>query len=172
MAVGRDLSSEHVISQKRFTQFLCIQFPTSRMRRHHRLRLGRNRILPPPQTRHSLPLRIKIQPRLPIKIIRPTTSNTLLIPCEAEHRQGHGDRDVDAQLADIHVLLELGGGGAGAGEDGGAVAVGVGVYEVDGGVDGVDVEADEDGAEDLFGVAFHVRLDVGYYGWTDLEDAR
>ena len=55
----------------------------------------------------------------------------------------------------------MGGRGPGAREDGDAVAVFVGVDERDGVVNGVDVEADEDGAEDLFCVAFHVRLDVG-----------
>jgi len=55
------------------------------MRRHNHTRLRRNRILTPPQTRHSLLLRIKLQPRLSIESIRTTTGDTLLVTREREH---------------------------------------------------------------------------------------
>jgi hypothetical protein len=147
-----------------YTSFMC---------RHNRLRpLRLDRILRPPQTRHSLPLRIEIQPGFPIKVIRAPARHTLFIPRETEHGQRHRDGNVDTQLPDVDVLLEFRGGAAGAGEDGGAVAVGIGVDEMDGGGDGGDVEADEDGAEDLFCVAFHVWLDVGYDCGADLGEGK
>ena len=141
----------------------------SRVRRHNPLRLPRQRILRPPQRRNRLRLRIKVNPGLPIESVRATTRNTLLVPREAEHRQRDWDGDIDADLAGLDVLLEASGGGPRAGEDRGAVAVFVGVYEADGVVEGGHVEADEDGAEDLFGVAFHVGLYVCDEGWTDLR---
>jgi hypothetical protein len=66
------------------------------MRRHNRLLLHLQRILLPPQTRHSLPLRIEIQPGFPIEITRPPTRHTLLVAREAEHGQGDRDGHVDA----------------------------------------------------------------------------
>lgn len=143
--------------------------PTLTMRRHIHTRLRRNSVLAPPQTRHSLLLRIELQARFPIKRIRASTSYTLLIAREAEHRQRHGDGHIDAELADIADFLEACCGAAAAGEDGGAVAVIVCVYESDGFVEGGDVEADEDGAENFFRVATHVGFDVGDYCWADLE---
>lgn len=138
------------------------------MRRHNGLLLHRQRILLPPQARHRLPLRIKIEAGLAVEVIRAPTGHAFLISCKTEHGQRHRDGDVDAQLADVEVFLELRGRAAGAGKDGGAVAVGVRVDQVDGRGDGVDVEGDEDRAEDLFRVAFHVRLHVGYYCGGDL----
>ena len=64
--------------------------------------------------------------------------------------------------------MEARGGAAGAGEDGDAVAVFVGVDEGDGVFDGGDVDADEDGAEDFFGVASHVGFHVGDDRGADL----
>ena len=55
--------------------------------------------------------------------------------------------------------MEFGGGGAAAGEDGNTVSVGVGIDEGDCGGEVWGGEADEDGAEDFFGIAFHVGLD-------------
>ena len=124
-----------------------------RLRRHIHLCPRTNRILALPKTRDSLLLRIKLQPGLAIKRIRAATGHTLLIAGEAEHGQRDGDGDVDADLAGLELLLEAGGRRAGGGEDGDAVAVFVGVDQVDGFVEGVDVEADEDGAEDFFLVA-------------------
>ena len=109
------------------------------MRRHINTRPRLNRILRPPQTSHSLLLRIKRQPWLPIKRIRTPTRNTLLIPCKAKHGQRHGNRHIDSNLACLEILLEAGSGGTGAGEDCGAVTVFVGVDEGDGVVGGVDV---------------------------------
>ena len=139
-----------------------------RMRRHSDILLRRNRILRAPKARNSLPLRVEAQSIFPVEIARPCPRHTLLVAREAEHGQRDGDGDVDPQLAGFDLLLEAGGGGAGFGEDGGAVAVFVGVDQVDGFVGCFDVEAHEDGAEDLFRVAFHVGFYVGDYGWGDL----
>jgi hypothetical protein len=54
------------------------------MIRHIHTRLRRARILTPPQTRNRLQLRIKPQPRLSIKVIRSTTSDTFLVSGEGE----------------------------------------------------------------------------------------
>ena len=141
---------------------------TTPLARHHNISLGTNSILTPPQTRHSLLLRIELQPRLAIECVRTTSSNTLLVTRERKHGQRHGDGHVDTDLAGFDLLLELGGGGARAGEDGGAVAVLVLVDQFDGVVEGWGVEADEDWAEDLLAVAFHVGGDVGDDGGADL----
>jgi len=138
------------------------------MRRHNDTPLRPQRILAPPQTRDRLGLRIEIQAGLPIKRIGATPGNALLVAGEAEHGQGDGDGHVDADLAGLDVLLEVGGRRAGAGEDGDAVAVLVGVDERDGVVDRVDVQAYEHRTEDLFRVAFHVRLHVRDDCWGDL----
>ena len=80
----------------------------------------------------------------------------------------YGDGHIDTNLAGLNLTLESLGCAAGACEYGRAVAVLVGVYHVDGIVDGWDIEANKDRSEDLLGVASHVRLDVGYDGWSDL----
>ena len=139
------------------------------MNRHRHIRLRSQRILLLPQTRHRLLLRIKVQSNLSIKRIRAPSRNTLLVPREREvrHADRDGDGHVDADLAALDVLLEGLRGGAGLGEDGHAVAVFVGVDEVDGAGEGGDFEGDEDGAEDLFGVALHVWLDACDDGGAD-----
>lgn len=134
---------------------------TSILRWHLHIRPRRQNIFALPETRHRLRLRIKPNSRLPIKRIRPSARYTLLVPREAEHGQRNRDWDVDAHLAGFDVLLETRGGAAGPGKDGDAVAVFVGVDQGNGLVDGGDVDADEDGAEDFFGVAPHVRFYIG-----------
>lgn len=136
---------------------------------HDRLRLGCDGILRFPETCHGLPLRVEIQTGLAIKVVRSTARHALLVPSETEHGQWYRNGHVDTQLTDVHVLLELGRRGSGASEDGGAVAVGVVVDESDCVVDCGGVEADEDRAKDLFGVAFHVGLDIADYSGSDLE---
>lgn len=76
---------------------------------------------------------------------------------------------IDTKLAGLELVLEAGSSGTGTSKDGSTVAVLVGVDEGDGLIDAVNFKADEDGAEDLFAVAFHVWLDAGDNGWADLE---
>ena len=135
--------------------------PNSRVGRHNHMSLGANRILRLPQASHGLLLRVELQPRLSVEGVGATTSNTLLVTGEREHGQRDGDGHVNANLAGFDVLLEPRGRGARAGEDGGAVAVFVGVDQVDGVVERVHVQADEDRAEDFFPVAAHFGGDVG-----------
>ena len=120
-----------------------------------------HRILTPPQTRNRLRLRIKINSGFPIKRTNSTPRHTLLVPRKTEHGQGDGNGYVYAHLSGFDFFLEASRGGAAAGKDGDAVAVFVGVDEGDGIVHGGDVDADENGAEDFFGVAAHVGADVG-----------
>lgn len=139
------------------------------MHRHRHIGLRGQRILLLPQARHRLLLRIKVQSNLSVEGIRTTSRNTLLVPREREvgHTDRHRDGDVDPDLSALNVLLEGLCGRTGLGEDGHAVAVLVGVDKVDGVGEGLDLEGDEDGAEDLLGVALHVRLDAGDDGWAD-----
>jgi hypothetical protein len=81
----------------------------------------------------------------------------------------YGNGDVDADLTSLNLLLEQAGRGARASEYGRSVAVLVGVDKVNGLVDGVDVQTDEDRTEDFFRVAFHMGFDVGDNGRTDLS---
>jgi hypothetical protein len=131
------------------------------MSRHNNTGPRMRRILTPPQTRHRLLLRVKLQAGLAIKRARAAASNALLVPGKREHGQRHGNGHVDAQLPGFDVLLEPRRRGPRGGEDGGAVAVLVGVGERDGVVERVGVEADEYGAEDFLLVAGHVGRDVG-----------
>ena len=139
------------------------------MDRHRHISLRSQRIFLLPQTRHRLLLRIKVESNLSIKRIRTTARNTLLVPREREvgNTNRDWDGDVDTDLSALNVLLERLCGGTGLGEDGYAVAVLVGVDEVDGVGEGGDFQGDEDGAEDLLGVALHVWLDASNDGWAN-----
>lgn len=139
------------------------------MSRHGDLFLGSQSILGTPETSDGLPLGVEAKTILAVEVGEAGSGDRGFVAGEAEHGQGDGDGDVDANLAGLEVLLEQGGRGPGAGEDGGAVAVRVGVDQIDGFLRGVDVQADQDGAEDFFSVAFHVRLDVGDDGGCNLE---
>lgn len=138
------------------------------MGRHHNTSLSADRILGLPQASHSLLLGIELQTRLAVESVGTAAGDTLLVTGEGEHGQWHGNGHVDTQLAGLNVLLEARRGGAGAGEDGGAVAVLVGVDQVDGVVEGFDVQTDEDGSEDLLLVALHVGGNVGDNSGADL----
>lgn len=139
---------------------------------HFHARLGSNRVLAPPKARYRLGLRVKVQPRFPIKRIGTTARNALLVSGEAEHGQRHRDRHIDADLAGLDVFSETCRGTSATGEDGDAVAVFVRVDEIDGVVHSRNVEADKDGAEDLFSVAFHVGLHIRYQCGTNLSSER
>jgi len=156
------------------------------VRRHIHRRLRRNRILGPPQTRHRLLLRVELDTRLAVEGVGAAAGDRLLVAGEGEHGQlrnvnveaacgpkkttyWDGNRDVDANLTGLNLLLEASSSGARAGEDGSTVAILVGIDHVDGLVDSLNVQANEDRTEDLFGVALHVRLDVGNNGGTNLN---
>ena len=70
-------------------------------------------------------------------------------------------RDIDTNLPSLDMLGEFTRRTAALGEDGNAVAVFVCVDDIDGFVERVDVQADEDGTEDFFLVARHVFRYVG-----------
>jgi len=136
---------------------------------HSNVTLRANHILRLPQTRHGLPLRVKPQAILSIEVTCPSSSNRLLVSSEGEHRQRHRNRHVDTQLAGLHLLLEARRGRAGPRKDSCTVAVGVVVDQLDRFVNGLDVHTNDDGAEDLFRVAFHMGFHVCDDGGTDLE---
>ena len=77
--------------------------------------------------------------------------------------------DIDTDLTRFNIFLKALGRRAGAGEDSSAVAVLIRIDEIDSCVQSGSFEADEDGAEDFFRVAFHVRLDARDDRGTDLK---
>lgn len=120
-----------------------------------------------PQGRNSLELGIEVNAGLAVKGAGAAAGDALLVSGEGEHGQRDGDGDIDSDLTGLDVAAEGLGRGSGAGEDGDAVSVLIGVDEFDGIVNGVYVEADEDGTEDLLLVAGHVGSDVGDDGGAD-----
>ena len=72
---------------------------------------------------------------------------------------------VDTDLAGLELALEAGGGGTRAGEDSSAITVLVGIDQLDGIINSVDLEADQDRTKDLLAVASHVRLYASDNGW-------
>mmetsp|Transcript_60668 Transcript_60668/g.161212 ORF Transcript_60668/g.161212 Transcript_60668/m.161212 type:complete len:200 (-) Transcript_60668:852-1451(-) len=75
-------------------------------------------------------------------------------------RQGHGDRDVDADLSTVHVVLELSRHSAARREDGGAVAVRIGIDDLDGLLKSVCLQDHEGWTKDFLLVAVHACLHV------------
>lgn len=140
---------------------------TRPMRRHSHIRLLADGIRTSPHTRHRLQLSVKVDTRLAVERAHTAARDTLLVAGEGEHGERHGDGHVDTDLAGLDPPAEGLGCGAGAGEDGDTVAILVRVDEVDGLVERVDVEADQDGAEDLLPVAAHGGGHVGDDGGGD-----
>src|SRR2546421_7046753 len=130
------------------------------MCRHGNFLFRRNRILRPPQASYRLPLRIEIDAALPIKVARSTTCNRLLITSKAEHWQWNRNRYINTLLTSLDLFLEARRGCTGSRENGCTVTIGVGVDKRNSLIDRGNIEADKDGAEDLFPVALHMRLDV------------
>lgn len=79
-----------------------------------------------------------------------------------------GDGHVDTDLAGLNLALESTCCRTGSSEDGGAVSILIRVDEIDGLVECLYIEADENRTEDLLRVALHVRLDVGNDGRANL----
>jgi hypothetical protein len=147
--------------------------------------LCRNCILAPPQTCHCLLLCVELQTRLAVEGVRATARNRFLVSCEGEHGElalsafvrlyvgwkktyRHRNGHVDTDLTGLNLTLEATSSSTRACEDGSAVAVFIGVDQVNGLIDGLDVETHEDRAEDLFCVALHMWLDVRDDGGTNL----
>ncbi|CRK40953.1 hypothetical protein BN1723_015814 [Verticillium longisporum] len=138
-----------------------------RLRRHGNVRLLRHGVGALPQGRDRLLLGVKVDAGPSVKGAGAAAGDALLVAGEGEHGQGHGDGDIDADLAGLNVAAERLGRGAGAREDGRAVAVFVLVDELNGVIESLDVEAHEDGAENLLGVALHLGRHVGDDGGGD-----
>lgn len=71
-------------------------------------------------------------------------------------------------MTSLDILLESGSSGSTVCEHCDTVSVSVAVDQLDGVLEGVDVEADENGSKDLFLVAFHRGGDIGEDCWADL----
>ena len=80
----------------------------------------------------------------------------------------HRDGDVNANLAGLDLTLEASGGGTRTGKYSSAVSIFVLVDELNSIVDGLNVEANEDGPEDLLSVASHMWFYVGNDRWANL----
>jgi len=139
------------------------------VRGHDDIRLSADSIVRLPEASDSLLLGVELHTGLAVESVGSATSDGLLVAGEREHGEGDRDGNVDSNLAGLDLLLEAGRRCAGACEDGGAVAVFVGVDEGDGVVEGGDVEADEDRAEDFLFVAGHLGGYVCDDGGADLE---
>ena len=81
---------------------------------------------------------------------------------------GHRDGDVDANLAGLDLTLEASGGGTGTGKDGSTVSIFVLVNELKSIVGSLNVEANEDGPEDLLNVTSHVWFYISNDRWANL----
>lgn len=135
---------------------------------HHNVSFGADCILALPMTGHSLLLGIELQAGLAVESVGTSTGDTLLVTSEREHGKRNRNGHVDTKLTSLAFLLELGGGRARAGEDGSTVAVFVSVDHVDGVIKGLNVEAHENGTEDLLLVALHIGGDIGDDRWANL----
>ena len=82
------------------------------------------------------------------------------VSSEREHWQGNGNWKVDSDLTAFDLVLELSGCGARFGEDGTPITPFIPVDQIDALLQGVDVKADQDWAEDFFLVASHVSFDL------------
>jgi len=80
---------------------------------------------------------------------------TSLVPTPREHGQGHGNRNVNSDLAHVNLPLVFPSGGTRLSEDGGSVTVLVLVDDLESFIKSLGVHDDEDGSKDLFLVAFH-----------------
>lgn len=136
--------------------------------RHLYVRFRCYSILAFPQTRHSLRLRVEIQARLSVEGICTSSSHTLFVSSEREHRERYWDRHVDADLSGLDFLLKACGRTTATCEDSHAVAILVLVDELDSIIHCVNIDTNEDWAENLLGIAFHVRFDVCYHRGPDL----
>ena len=68
-----------------FIRFNVTLHPCLAMCRHVHRRLGRNSILAPPQTGHSLLLRVELQTGLAVECVGTAARNRLLVTSEGEH---------------------------------------------------------------------------------------
>ena len=78
-----------------------------------------------------------------------------LVPTPREHGQGHGDGNVNSDLAHVDLSLVFPSSSTRLSEDGGSVTILVLVDDLEGLIESLGVNDDEDGPEDLFLVAFH-----------------
>ena len=86
---------------------------------------------------------------------RNISEGTGFVPTPREHRQGHGDRNVNSDLSHVDLPLEFSSSSAGLSEDGGSVTILVLVDDLESLIESLGVEDDEDRSEDLFMIAFH-----------------
>lgn len=135
--------------------------------RHGNISLVGNSIGGAPHAGDRLELGVEVDAGLSVERAGTAAGDGSLVASEAEHGEGDRDGHVNADLTGLDAAAEGLGRGAAAGEDGDAVTVLVRVDEIDGLVERVNVETDEDGAEDLLAVALHVARHVGDDGGRD-----
>jgi len=86
---------------------------------------------------------------------RNISKSTSLVPAPREHRQGHGNGNIDSNLTHVDFPLVFPSSSTRLSEDGGSVAVLVLVDDLESLIQSLSVDDNEDGSEDLFLVAFH-----------------
>lgn len=120
-----------------------------------------------PQGSDSLQLSVEVDSRASVESAGTATGNRLLVTGEREHGQRDGDGHIDTNLSGLNVATEGLGRRSRLGEDGDSVTVLVLVNQLNGVINGLDVQANQDGTEDLLRVAGHFGGDVGDDGGTD-----
>jgi hypothetical protein len=106
------------------------------MCRHSNILLGRHRILRPPVARNCFLLSVELKSRFPVKGVRSSASNALLVTGEAEHRQWDGDGNVDSNLACFDILLESSSCASGLREACGSISILIGVDQINRSIEG------------------------------------
>ena len=84
---------------------------------------------------------------------------------EAEEGERYRDGHVDTNLSDINLVLEFASGSSRAGEDCSSISVGVGVDQLNGLFQGINIDTNQNGTEDLLSVAIHIGGDIGDDSW-------
>jgi hypothetical protein len=93
--------------------------------------------------------------------------HTVLVSSEGEHREGHGDGEINSDLAAFNFMLELSGSVSTSGEDGSSISVLACVDQVDTFLESVSSDDAEDGSEDLIIVGGSAWLAVVDDGGSD-----
>jgi hypothetical protein len=119
------------------------------------LRANRPSSVPPQRNKFRTHLILSVEVDTTPSVERNITKSTSLVPTPREHGQRHRNRNVNSNLSHVDLPFEFPSSGTGLGEDGGSVTILVLVDNLEGLVESLGIEDDEDGPEDLFVVAFH-----------------
>lgn len=126
--------------------------------------LGLLRFFLPPGS-DGLPLSEELDSTLSVEVA--DSPETVFASSEREHGERNRDRQVDADLSALNLVLELSCSVAILGEDGSTVSVGVLIYKINSILESVNAHDNHNGSEDFSVVHFHAWLDVVDDSWTN-----